>query len=127
MIGVLRLKRDIGKKDSYIGLFRHLSQVCRYLQPAGRRRFAFPDQQADDSQRPGIGDPEPELFLYLDIGRRLDRVENGFIYATDYNMNGRHFRLRILDGWPHALLPRRRRLQSPRQHQHHNLFVRYNS
>jgi hypothetical protein len=66
-------------------------------------------------------------FFFSDVGQTLDRKENGFIYATDYNMNGRHF------GYEYSTVGRTRYYRSDvgfnrrTNTNNHNLFVRYNS
>jgi hypothetical protein len=127
MIGVLRLKRDIGKKDSYIGLLgTYRKFVDTYNQLGGfDSRFRINKQTTLSAQ--ALVTRSRNFFFYPDIGRRLDRVENGFIYATDYNMNGRHF------GYEYSTVGRTRYYRADVgfnrrvNTNNHNLFVRYNS
>jgi hypothetical protein len=91
LVGVLRLKHDIGKKDSYLGLlstaykfvdqYNYLGGFDGRLRVNPQTTFSF-QTLATRSRYP---------FFYPDQGKVLDRRENGFIYAVDYNMNGRHF------------------------------------
>ena len=127
MIGVLRLKRDIGKKDSYIGLLgTYRKFVDTYNELGGfDSRFRINKQTTFSAQ--ALVTRSRNFFFYPDIGRRLDRVENGFIYATDYNMSGRHF------GYEYSTVGRTRFYRADVgfnrrvNTNNHNLFVRYNS
>ncbi|HSQ24943.1 MAG TPA: DUF5916 domain-containing protein [Pyrinomonadaceae bacterium] len=127
MVGVLRLKRDIGKKDSYVGfLGTYRKFVDTYNELGGvDSRLRINKQTTFSAQ--ALVTHSRNFFFYPDIGRRLDRVENGFIYATDYNMNGRHF------GYEYSTVGRTRFYRSDVgfnrrvNTNHQNLFVRYNS
>jgi len=127
MIGVLRLKRDIGKKDSYIGfLGTYRKFVDTYNELGGvDTRLRINKQTTFSAQ--ALVTHSRNFFFYPDVGRRLDRVENGFIYATDYNMNGRHF------GYEYSTVGRTRYYRADvgfnrrTNTNNHNLFVRYNS
>lgn len=90
-VGVLRLKRDIGKADSFIGfLATHHKFVDRYNELGGfDGRFRIDKQKTFSWQ--ALASHSRRLFFYPDEGRFLDRKQNGFIYALDYNQDGRHF------------------------------------
>ena len=91
MVGVLRLKRDIGKSDSFIGfLGTHRRFVDQYNELGGfDGRFRI-DKQTTFSWQ-ALGTRSRRFFFFPEQGQSLDRRENGFIYAFDYNKNGRHF------------------------------------
>ncbi|HJZ80676.1 MAG TPA: DUF5916 domain-containing protein [Pyrinomonadaceae bacterium] len=126
-VGVLRLKHDIGKKDSYIGfLGTYRKFVDTYNELGGiDTRLRINKQTTFSAQ--ALVTHSRNFFFYPDIGKRLDRVENGFIYATDYNMSGRHF------GYEYSAVGRTRYYRSDVgfnrrvNTNNHNLFVRYNS
>ena len=91
LVGVLRLKHDIGKKDSFIGLLTTAYKfVDQYNYLGGiDARFRVNPQTTFSFQTLVTRSRYP--FFYPDQGQVLDRRENGFIYAFDYNMDGRHF------------------------------------
>jgi len=90
-VGILRLKRDIGKSDSFIGFlgtYRRFVDV--YNELAGfDGRFRIDKQKTFSWQALGTRSRRP--FFFPEEGKTLDRRENGFIYAIDYNQDGRHF------------------------------------
>jgi hypothetical protein len=90
-VGILRLKRDIGKSDSFIGFlgtYRRFVDV--YNELAGfDGRFRIDKQKTFSWQALGTHSRRP--FFFPEAGKTLDRRENGFIYAIDYNQDGRHF------------------------------------
>jgi hypothetical protein len=90
-VGILRLKRDIGKKDSFIGfLGTYYRFVDRYGELGGfDTRLRVNKQTTFTAQALATHVRRP--FFYPDEGRTFDRKQNAFIYAADYNMNGRHF------------------------------------
>ncbi len=91
LVGVLRLKHDIGQKDSFIGLLTTAYKfVDQYNYLGGvDARFRVNPQTTFSFQSLVTRSRYP--FFYPDQNEVLDRRENGFIYAVDYNMNGRHF------------------------------------
>ena len=90
-IGILRLKRDIGKADSFIGFlgtYRRFVDTNNELAGFdGRFRV---DKQTTFSWQ-ALGTRSRRQFFFPEQGKALDRKENGFIYAVDYNKDGRHF------------------------------------
>jgi hypothetical protein len=90
-VGILRLKRDIGKSDSFIGfLGTYRRFVDIYNELAGfDGRFRIDKQKTFSWQALGTRSRRP--FFFPEEGKTLDRRENGFIYAIDYNQDGRHF------------------------------------
>jgi hypothetical protein len=91
LVGVLRLKHDVGKKDSFVGLlataYRFVDQY-NYLGGLDGR-FRLNPQTTFSVQ--ALTTTTRTSFFYPDEGIVANRKENGFIYALDYNMNGRHF------------------------------------
>jgi len=90
-IGILRLKHDIGKADSFIGfLGTHRRFVDTSNDLAGfDGRFRVNKQTTFNWQ--ALATRSRRAFFFPDQGQTLDRRENGFIYAIDYNDSGRHF------------------------------------
>src|SRR2546422_8074835 len=91
MVGILRLKRDVGTKDSFIGF---LGTTYNFAgtnnQLAGfDGRFRI-DKQTTFSWQ-ALGTTSRKDFFFSDSGQRLLRKEKGFAYAYDYNKDGRHF------------------------------------
>jgi hypothetical protein len=90
-VGILRLKRDIGKSDSFIGfLGTYRRFVDTYNELAGfDGRFRIDKQKTFSWQ--ALATHSRRAFFFPEEGKTLDRKENGFIYAIDYNQDGRHF------------------------------------
>src|SRR6201991_4003843 len=89
--GILRLKRDIGKSDSFIGfLTTYRRFVDEYNQLGGfDGRFRIDKQTTFSWQVLGTHSRHP--FFFPEEGKVRDSKQNGFIYAVDYNQGGRHF------------------------------------
>src|SRR5437879_3414291 len=126
-IGILRLKHDIGKKDSFIGfLATYRRFVDQYNELAGFDSRLRVNKQTTFSVQ-ALVTRTRHPFFYPEEGGTFDRAENGFIYAYDYNKDGRHF------GYDYSAVGRtlyysadvgfNRRPNT----NNHNLFVRYNS
>ena len=126
-IGILRLKRDIGKDDSFIGMLATYRRfVDTYNELGGiDSRLRLNKQTTFSAQ--ALVTRSRRNFFYPGVGQTLDRAENGFIYATDYNMDGRHF------GYDYSTVGRTRYYRADvgfnrrTNTNNHNLFVRYNS
>ena len=90
-IGILRLKRDLGKSDSFVGfLGTYRRFVDTYNELAGfDGRFRIDKTKTFNWQ--ALGTHSRRNFFFPEQGATLDRRENGFIYAVDYNDDGRHF------------------------------------
>ena len=90
-VAVLRLKRDIGKSDSFVGfLGTYRRFVDQYNQVGGLDgRFRI-DKQTTFSWQ-ALGTRTRDNFFYPDEGKTRDSVQNGFIYAVNYDQGGRHF------------------------------------
>src|SRR3989441_4893988 len=126
-VGVLRLKHDIGKKDSFIGfLGTYRRFVDQYNELGGFDTRLRVDKVTTFSAQ-ALVTHSRHNFFYPDAGQTLDRAENGFIYATDYNMSGRHF------GYEYSTVGRTRYYRADvgfnrrTNTNNHNLFIRYNS
>jgi uncharacterized protein DUF5916/cellulose/xylan binding protein with CBM9 domain len=126
-VGVVRLKRDIGTKDSFIGfLGTYRKFVDQYNELAGfDSKFRINQQTTFSAQI--LGTHSRKFFFYPDSGQTLDRAENGIAYATDYNMSDRHWGYDYssagLTRFYRADVGFNRRVNTNNQ----NLFFRYNS
>src|SRR6185295_4348293 len=90
-IGILRLKRDVGKSDSFLGFLGTYDRfVDRYNELGGFDGRLRIDKQTTFSFQT-LGTHSRRFFFFPDEGKALDRKENGFAYATDLNKDGRHF------------------------------------
>ena len=90
-VGILRAKRDIGTKDSFIGFlgtYRRFVDVYNLLGGFDTRLRV--DKQTTFSAQ-ALFTRSRQPFFYPDEGQTLDRREDGLAYAGDYNKNGRHF------------------------------------
>jgi hypothetical protein len=90
-VGILRAKRDIGTKDSFIGFlgtYRRFVDVYNLL-GGFDTRLRVNKQTTFSAQALFTRSRQP--FFYPDEGRIFDRRADGMAYAWDYNMNGRHF------------------------------------
>ena len=90
-VGILRLKRDVGKSDSFIGfLTTYYRFVDKYSELGGfDGRFRI-DKQTTFSWQV-LGTHSRHQFFFPEEGEVRDSKQNGFIYALDYNQSGRHF------------------------------------
>ena len=90
-VGILRLKRDIGKSDSFIGFLGTYDRfVDRYNELGGfDGRFRIDKVTTFSWQVLATHSRRP--FFFPEEGKTLDRKENGFIYAVDYINDARHF------------------------------------
>jgi hypothetical protein len=90
-VGILRLKRDIGKSDSFVGFLGTYRRFVDVYNELGGfdGRFRINKQTTFSWQALATRSRRP--FFFPESGQVLDRRENGFIYAVDYNQSGRHF------------------------------------
>src|SRR5258706_7970315 len=91
LVGVLRLKHDLGAKDSFVGFLataRRIVDQYHYL-VGFDGRFRLDPQPTFSAQMLAAGSRND--FFYPNEGVTANRKQNGFIYAVDYNKNGRHF------------------------------------
>jgi hypothetical protein len=90
-VGIVRLKRDVGTSDSFIGfLSTHYRFVDKYNELGGfDGRFRINKQTTFSWQALGTYSRHP--FFFPEEGKVRDAKQNGFAYAVDYNQSGRHF------------------------------------
>ena len=126
-VGVLRLKHDIGKKDSFIGFLGTYRRFVDQYNELGGFDAKLRINKVTTFSAQVLVTHSREDFFYPDQGQTVSRPENGFIYSTDYNMSGRHF------GYEYSTVGRTRYYRSDvgfnrrTNTNSHNLFVRYNS
>ena len=126
-VGVLRLKHDIGKKDSFIGFLGTYRRFVDQYNELGGLDTRLRINKVTTFSAQALVTHSRENFFYPDEGQTVSRPQNGFIYATDYNMSGRHF------GYEYSTVGRTRYYRSDvgfnrrTNTNNHNLFVRYNS
>ena len=125
-VGVLRLKRDIGKED-HLGFLATTSNfVDSYNTVAGfDGRYRFNKTTVLLAQ--ALGSVTNRPFFYADEGKTVDRREHGLAYAYNLDSSGRNW------GWNYSAVGRsrffradvgfNRRFNTNNQ----NLFVRYRS
>jgi len=126
-VGVLRLKHDVGTKDSFVGLLgTHYRFVDRSNELGGfDGRFRIDKVTTFTWQV--LGTHTRRLFFFPEPGQSLDRKENALIYTTDLNNNGRHF------GYEWTTVGRTRYYRADvgfnrrTNTNNQNLFIRYNS
>jgi Domain of unknown function (DUF5916)/Carbohydrate family 9 binding domain-like len=90
-VGIVRAKRDIGSKDSFIGFLGTYRRFVDQYNILGGfdSRLRINKQTTFSAQ--ALLTQSREDFFYPDQGQTLDRREKGFAYAFDYNADGRHF------------------------------------
>ncbi len=126
-VGILRLKRDIGKSDSFVGLLGTYSRfVDRYNELGGvDGRFRL-DKQTTFSWQV-LATYSRRFFFYPEEGGSFDRKEPGLAYATSYDKDGRHW------GYNFSTVGRSRYFRSDvgfsrrTNTNNFNYFLRYNS
>jgi hypothetical protein len=90
-VGIMRLKRDIGSKDSFIGILGTYRRfVDQYNLLGGFDSRLRVNKQTTFSAQ-ALATRTRAQFFYPDENQTLDRREPGLAYALDYNDNGRHF------------------------------------
>ncbi len=87
---IIRLKRDIGKKDSFIGFLGTYRRFVDQYNELGGFDMRLRINSVTTFSAQVLASHSRNVFFYPDEGRSFDRKENGFMYATDYNMAGRH-------------------------------------
>ncbi|HSS20546.1 MAG TPA: DUF5916 domain-containing protein [Pyrinomonadaceae bacterium] len=90
-VGILRLKRDIGKQDSFIGFLGTYRRFVDTGNVLGGFDGKFRLDKVTTFSWQVLGTSSRRQFFYPDEGSTFDRREKGFIYALDYNQDGRHF------------------------------------
>ncbi len=89
--GILRLKHDIGKSDSFVGFlgtYRRFVDTYNYLSGLDAR---FRIDKVTTFSGQFLVTKSRHNFFFPEEGVRRDAKENGFIYAVDYNKDARHF------------------------------------
>lgn len=90
-VGILRLKHDIGNNNSFVGFLGTYKRFVDDYNYLGGLDGRFQIDKVTTFSWQFLTTKSRHKFFYPDEGRRLDRKEDGFIYALDYNNNGRHF------------------------------------
>jgi hypothetical protein len=90
-VGILRLKRDVGTSDSFIGFLGTYRRFVDTYNALGGFDGRFRVNKQTTFSWQALGTRSRRQFFFPEPGQTLDRKENGFIYAVDYNQNGRHF------------------------------------
>ena len=90
-VGILRLKRDLGKADSFIGFLGTFRRFVDENNVVGGFDGKFRVDKLTTFSWQVLGTRSRNQFFFPEQGQTLDRRENGFIYAIDYNNDGRHF------------------------------------
>jgi hypothetical protein len=90
-VGILRLKRDIGNADSFVGFLGTYRQFVDTKNALGGFDGRFRVDKTTTFSWQALATSSRRNFFYPDLGQTLDRRENAFIYALDYNKDGRHF------------------------------------
>ena len=89
-IGVLRLKRDVGKENSLGMLATSYNFIEKHNQVLGfDGRFRVDKQTTVSFQT--LGTTSRNFFFDADEGRTRYRTGNGFGYSADYNVSGRNW------------------------------------
>jgi hypothetical protein len=126
-VGVLRLKRDVGKADSFIGFLGTYRRFVDTNNLVGGLDGRFRVDKLTTLSWQVLGTRSRNQFFFAEQGQVLDRRENGFIYAIDYNNDGRHF------GHEFSMVGRTRYYQADvgfnrrNNTNNPNWFIRYNS
>jgi hypothetical protein len=90
LVGVLRLKRDIGRENSIGLLATSYNFVERHNQLGGfDGRFRLDKQTTFEFQV--LGTHSRRFFYDADLDQSLYRNGNGFVYAYNLDKSGRHF------------------------------------
>jgi hypothetical protein len=90
-IGVLRLKRDIGKSDSTIALIATSYNFIEKHNQLGGFDGRFRVDKKTTAFVQVLGTTSRNFFFDPLQGRSVYRTGNGFAYSTDYNFSGRHW------------------------------------
>jgi hypothetical protein len=126
-VGILRLKRDIGKADSFVGFLGTYRQFVDTKNALGGFDGRFRVDKTTTFSWQALATSSRRNFFFPDLGQSLDRRKKAFIYAVDYNKAGRHF------GYDLSAVGRTRYYRADvgfnrRVNTNNpNLFVRYNS
>ncbi len=90
-VGILRLKRDVGKSDSFVGFIATYRRfVDTYNELGGfDGRFRLNKQTTFSWQV--LATHTRDLLFFPEEGKVRDSKQNGFIYAANYDQSGRYF------------------------------------
>jgi hypothetical protein len=126
-VGILRLKRDIGKSDSYIGFLGTYRRFVDTYNDLGGVDARFRIDKITTFSFQVLGTYSRNFFFYPNEGGNFDRKEPGLAYATSLDKDGRHW------GWNFSTVGRSRYFRSDvgfsrrTNTNNFNYFLRYNS
>lgn len=90
-IGVLRLKRDIGKGDSTVGMIATTYNFIEKHNQLGGFDGRFRVNKQTTAFVQVLGTTSRNFFFDPFQGQSIYRTGNGFAYSVDYNFSGRHW------------------------------------
>jgi hypothetical protein len=90
-IGVLRLKRDIGKGDSTIGILATTYNFIEKHNQLGGIDGRLRVNKQTTAFFQVLGTTSRNFFFNPFQGKSIYRTGNGFAYSADYNFSGRHW------------------------------------
>jgi hypothetical protein len=91
MVGILRLKHDIGKENSFIGFLGTYKRFVDSYNELGGLDGRFQLDKVTTFSWQFLATHSRHNFFLPEEGVRRDIKKNGFIYALDYNKDARHF------------------------------------
>ena len=89
--GILRLKHDIGKSDSFIGFLGTYNRFVDKYNYLGGLDSRFRVNKVTTFSGQFLITRSRHNFFFPEEGVTKDSKQNGFIYAVDYNNDARHF------------------------------------
>ena len=89
-IGVLRLKRDVGKENSVVMIATSYNFIDKHNQVLGIDGRFRPNKQTTVTFQT-LGTTSRNFFFDPDDGETRYRTGNGFAYSGDYNVSGRNW------------------------------------
>jgi len=90
-VGILRLKRDIGSEDSFIGFLGTYRRFVDVYNELGGFDGRFRINKQTTFSWQALATRTRDFLFFPDEGVFKDSKQNGFIYAVNYNQSGRHF------------------------------------
>jgi len=90
-VGILRLKHDIGKSDSFIGFLGTYSRFVDKYNYLGGLDARFRIDKVTTFSGQFLVTKSRHNFFFPEEGVRRDSKQDGFIYAVDYTKDARHF------------------------------------
>jgi len=90
-VGILRLKRDIGSEDSFIGFLGTYRRFVDVYNELGGFDGRFRINKQTTFSWQALATRTRDILFFPEEGVFKDSKQNGFIYAVDYNQSGRHF------------------------------------